>query len=151
MKKKQILILHGPNLNLSGQREPGIYGRTSLEEINKKITEEATRLGADVKIHQSNSEGDLIGFIQKAIGVYQAMVFNPGGYTHTSIALRDAISASLIPTVEVHLSNIYNREAFRQHSMIAPVSMGQISGFGLYSYLLGLQAAVYHLNQTNQA
>ncbi|MHB8481746.1 MAG: type II 3-dehydroquinate dehydratase [Nitrospiria bacterium] len=147
MKKKQILILHGPNLNLLGQREPGIYGRTSFEEVNKKILEEGARLGVDVKIHQSNSEGELIEFIQKAIGVYQAIVFNPGGYTHTSIALRDAISASLIPTVEVHLSNIYNRETFRQTSMIAPVSLGQVSGFGLYSYLLGLQAAIYHLNQ----
>ena len=147
MKKKQILILHGPNLNLLGQREPGIYGRTSFEELNKKIVEEGIKLGVDVKIHQSNSEGELIEFIHKAIGVFQAIVFNPGGYTHTSIALRDAISASSIPTVEVHLSNIYNRETFRQRSMIAPVSLGQISGFGLYSYLLGLQAAVYHLNQ----
>ena len=115
--------------------------------MNKKIIEEGNRLGVDVRVYQSNSEGELIESIQKAIGFYHAIVFNPGGYSHSSIALRDAISASSVPTVEVHLSNIYNREDFRRHSMIAPVSIGQISGFGLNSYLLGLQAVVYHLNQ----
>ncbi|MBI3606262.1 MAG: type II 3-dehydroquinate dehydratase [Nitrospirae bacterium] len=145
--RKKVLVLHGPNLNLLGQREPSVYGRTTLEEINKKIMDEGGRLGIEIKACQSNSEGELIEMIHQAMGEFQAIVINPGGYTHTSVALRDAILASGIPTVEVHLSNIYNREAFRQHSMIAPVSIGQIAGFGPNSYLLGLRAAVDHLNQ----
>lgn len=146
--KKRILILHGPNLNLLGKREPATYGRMTLEEINQKIAGEAEDLGVEVEIHQSNSEGELIEHIQRSGGECHALVINPGAYTHTSIAIRDAISALLIPTVEVHLSNIYNREAFRQHSMIAPVSVGQISGFGPNSYILGLQAALYHLSHS---
>jgi 3-dehydroquinate dehydratase-2 len=146
--KKRILILHGPNLNLLGKREPTTYGRTTLEEINQKIAGEAEHLGVEVEIHHSNSEGELVDHIQRSGGECHALVINPGAYTHTSIAIRDAISALLIPTVEVHLSNIYNREVFRQYSMIAPVSVGQISGFGPNSYILGLQAAVYHLNRT---
>lgn len=145
--RKKVLVLHGPNLNLLGQREPSVYGRTTLEEINKKIMDEGGRLGIEIKACQSNSEGELIEMIHQAMGEFHAIVINPGGYTHTSVALRDAILASGIPTVEVHLSNIYNREAFRQHSMIAPVSIGQIAGFGSNSYLLGLRAAVDHLNQ----
>lgn len=146
--RQRILVLHGPNLNLLGNREPGIYGRLTLEELNQEISVEADRLGIEVEIHQSNSEGELIEHIHKSGVRCQALVINPGAYTHTSIAIRDAISALLIPTVEVHLSNIYNREPFRHHSMIAPVAVGQISGFGPKSYLLGLQAAIYHLRQS---
>ena len=147
MKKKKILVLHGPNLNLLGQREPSIYGKATLEKINREIMAESGRLGVEVKIHQSNAEGTLIDLIHGAIGHFDALVINPGGYTHTSVSLRDAIAGSRIPTVEVHLSNIYNREPFRHHSMIAPVAVGQISGFGPESYLLGLQAAVCHLQK----
>jgi 3-dehydroquinate dehydratase-2 len=147
-RRERILVLHGPNLNLLGKREAAIYGRATLEEVNQKILEEAGRLGVDVEIHQSNSEGELIEHIHQSGEKCQAMVINPGAYTHTSIAIRDAISALVIPTVEVHLSNIYNREPFRQHSVIAPVSLGQVSGFGPNSYLLGLQAALYHLRQS---
>lgn len=145
---KRILVLHGPNLNLLGKREPALYGRMTLAEINSKILEEAKQLGVEVEIHQSNSEGELVEHIHRGGEICHALVINPGAYTHTSIAIRDAISSLLIPTVEVHLSNIYNREAFRQHSMIAPVSVGQISGFGPDSYILGLQAALYHLSHS---
>jgi len=145
---KKILVLHGPNLNLLGKREPATYGRMTLDEINHKILTEAQQLGVEVVIHQSNSEGELIDHIHRGGEICHALVINPGAYTHTSIAIRDAISGLTIPTVEVHLSNIYNREPFRQHSMIAAVSLGQISGFGPNSYILGLQAAVYHLSQS---
>lgn len=145
MRKKKVLVLHGPNLNLLGRREPSVYGTLTMERINRNIVREAKRIDVDVKIHQSNSEGGLIDLIHGAIGKFDAIVINPGGYSHTSVALRDAISASQIPTVEVHLSNIYNREPFRHHSMIAPVSIGQISGFGPNSYLLGLQAVCDHI------
>ena len=138
----KILIIHGPNLNLLGEREPGIYGKESLEDINKKLAELATELKVEVETYQSNVEGEIINSLQKARGKFQAIVINPGGYTHTSVAIRDAIAAVKIPTVEVHLSNIYAREEFRQKSVIAPVAAGQVSGFGANSYLLGLRAAV---------
>ena len=137
----QVLVLHGPNLNLLGAREPQIYGNLTLEQINQQITQLAKQLGLDVRIEQSNHEGELIEYIQQAPqnGI-QAIVINPGGYTHTSVALRDAISATGLPTLEVHLSNIYQREEFRQHSLISAVAVGQISGLGVDSYLLGLRA-----------
>jgi len=137
--------LHGPNLNLLGIREPQVYGSASLDDINKKILQWAKREGVQVEVRQSNSEGELITLIQEAIGRYQGIVINPAAFTHTSIALRDAIASTGIPTVEVHLSNIYKRESFRHQSYLAPVAVGQISGFGANSYLLGLQAIVEHL------
>jgi 3-dehydroquinate dehydratase-2 len=137
----KVLVLHGPNLNLLGSREPQIYGNLTLEQINQQITQLAKTLGLEVRIEQSNHEGELIEYIQQAPqnGI-QAIVINPGGYTHTSVALRDAISATGLPTLEVHLSNIYQREEFRQHSLISAVAVGQISGLGVDSYLLGLRA-----------
>jgi len=140
---KKILVIHGPNLNLLGQREKEIYGQATLEEINIKLKALAKERGADLEIFQSNHEGEIVDTIGRAkendIGV---ILINPAAYTHTSVAIRDAISAVKIPAVEVHLSNIYAREDFRHTSLIAPVSHGQISGFGVDSYLLGLQAAI---------
>jgi 3-dehydroquinate dehydratase-2 len=138
----KILILHGPNLNLLGKREPDKYGTKTLEEINTAIRELAKELDAEVEIFQSNSEGELINKIQSAIDVFDGIVINPAAYTHTSIALRDAVLAFNKPCVEVHLSNIHSREEFRQKSYLAPVCVGQISGFGYDSYLLGLRALV---------
>lgn len=138
-------MLHGPNLNLLGQREPGVYGLVSLAEIDAQLEQAALNLGVQVVAHQSNHEGVLIDLIHAAPGQHQGILINAGAYTHTSVALRDAIAAVQIPTVEVHLSNIYRREEFRHHSLIAPVVLGQISGFGAASYRLGLQALIYHL------
>jgi 3-dehydroquinate dehydratase-2 len=140
-----VLVLHGPNLNLLGQREPGIYGAVTLEEINRLLEAEGEKLQAKVSTMQSNHEGVLVDAIHAAKGEHQGILINAGAYTHTSVALRDAIAAVGIPTVEVHLSNIYQREAFRHHSYIAAVAIGQISGFGAESYRLGLQALVHHL------
>ncbi|MBI5380110.1 MAG: type II 3-dehydroquinate dehydratase [Nitrospirae bacterium] len=139
---KRILVLHGPNLNLLGVREREIYGGDSLEVINRKIRALAKAKGAAVTIRQSNHEGDLVGMVQGAKGRYDALVINPAALTHTSVALRDAVAAVGIPTIEVHLSNLYRREPFRHRSYLAPVCVGQISGFGTHSYLLGLQAAL---------
>ena len=138
---KKILILHGPNLNLLGKRETDIYGEVTLEEINKKLMELAGELGVSIDVYQSNSEGELVTEIQNSMDNYDALVINPGAYTHTSIALRDAIAGAGISTVEVHLSNIYQREEFRKKSMLADVVVGQITGFGIDSYMLGLRAA----------
>jgi len=138
----KILVIHGPNLNLLGKREPDIYGTFTLDDINGRITALARELGADVSFFQSNHEGELVQKIQDAMGVYQAIVINPGAYTHTSVALRDALSSTGIPAVETHISNVYKREEFRRHSYIAGVAAGQITGFGVDSYLLALRAAV---------
>ncbi|BDI18598.1 3-dehydroquinate dehydratase [Nostoc cf. commune SO-36] len=140
-----ILALHGPNLNLLGQREPEIYGSLTLAEINRLLEEQAFKLQAKIFPVQSNHEGTLVDNIHGALGQHQGILINAGAYTHTSVALRDAIAAVNLPTVEVHLSNIYRREDFRHHSYISPVAIGQISGFGVQSYLLGLQALVDHL------
>ncbi|NDJ25143.1 type II 3-dehydroquinate dehydratase [Nostoc sp. B(2019)] len=142
-----ILVLHGPNLNLLGQREPGIYGSLTLPEINRLLEEEGLKLQVKVFPVQSNHEGVLVDTIHEALGQYQGILINAAAYTHTSVALRDAIAAVNLPTVEVHLSNIYRREDFRHHSYIAPVAIGQISGFGVQSYLLGLQALVHILRK----
>jgi 3-dehydroquinate dehydratase II len=144
--KLRVLILHGPNLNLLGLREPGIYGVSTLAEIDTQLVELGKNLNAEVDSFQSNHEGVLVDTIQASRELYQGLVINAGAYTHTSVAIRDAISAVEIPTVEVHLSNIYKREEFRHHSYLAAISIGQISGFGADSYYLGLRALVGHLS-----
>lgn len=141
----KILVLHGPNLNLLGQREPHIYGSMTLEDINSTLNATAQALGVSLRILQSNHEGVLVDAIQGAAQDCQGLVINGGAYTHTSVALRDAIAGVGLPTVEVHLSNLYKREPFRHHSHLAAVSIGQISGFGADSYWLGLQAIVRYL------
>jgi 3-dehydroquinate dehydratase-2 len=143
----KILVLHGPNLNLLGTREPMIYGNITINEINSAISALALEMGIEVNIFQSNSEGALIGEIHSAIGSYDGILINPAAYTHTSIAIRDALSASALPVVEVHLSNIHSREEFRSRSFIAPIAVGQISGFGPDSYLLGLRAIFNHVTK----
>lgn len=135
-----ILVLHGPNLNLLGTREPDVYGRDTLAGINEAITILAAELGISVTCFQSNSEGELIDRIHAAASTCDGIVINPAAYTHTSVAIRDALSAVALPVVEVHLSNIHRREEFRTRSFIAPVAVGQISGFGPDSYLLGVRA-----------
>ncbi len=140
--RKSILVLHGPNLNLLGEREPGIYGKESLNLINQQISEHAHELGVDVEIFQSNSEGALIDRLHGAAAVSSGVIINAGAYTHYSLAIRDAIAAIRLPCVEVHLSNIHAREQFRSQSVISPVCVGVIAGFGKYSYLLALDALV---------
>jgi len=142
---KSVLILHGPNLNLLGMREPEVYGDWTLEDINEELVSCGQDFGVRVRCFQSNSEGALIDALHDARSWAAGVVFNPGAYTHTSVALRDAISAIAIPVVEVHLSNVYAREEFRHKSLLAPVCLGKITGFGWRSYLLGLQALVEHI------
>ncbi len=137
---KQALILHGPNLNLLGVREPDIYGTLSLAEINSRLLEESQKMDLQLRFHQSNHEGELIDFLHEAASWAGGVVFNPAGYTHTSVALRDAVAAIRIPVVEVHLSNVSGREPFRQVSLTAPVCKGVVAGFGWRSYLYALHA-----------
>lgn len=136
-----ILVIHGPNLNLLGKREPGIYGATTLEGINDALEQDALELGVSLRSYQSNSEGDLVSAIHDARGWAEAIIINPAAYTHTSVALRDAIAGVGIPAIEVHLSNVHAREPFRRHSYIAPVAQGTIAGFGVESYRLALRVA----------
>ena len=140
-----ILVLHGPNLNLLGTREPTVYGEATLAEINDMLMGLGKELGVSVEARQSNIEGELVTWIQQAPSQFQGLVFNPAAYTHTSIALRDAVTGVGLPMVEVHLSNIHGREGFRRRSYLASVSLGQISGFGPQSYSLGLRALVHAL------
>jgi 3-dehydroquinate dehydratase-2 len=137
----RVLVVHGPNLNLLGLREPEIYGGDNLQGINARLEELARREHLELRIMQSNDEGAIVDALHGALGWADAVVINPAGYTHTSVAIRDAIQAVRLPTVEVHLSNLYAREPFRHHSLVAAVSVGQVSGFGTDSYLLGLMAA----------
>jgi 3-dehydroquinate dehydratase-2 len=142
--KYNLLVIHGPNLNLLGTRETHFYGSDTIVSINKNIEQRALELNAAVKFHQSNSEGSIVDFLHEN-SASDGLVINPAGYTHTSVAIRDAITAVKMPAVEVHLSNIHSREEFRKHSFIAPVCIGQISGFGAFSYILGLEAVIRHL------
>ena len=136
----KVLLIHGPNLNLLGQREPEVYGKVTIEEINRDVKKEAAKEDITIEIIQSNHEGEIVDAIGKAKDNFEGIIINPAAYTHTSIAIRDAISAAGIPAVEVHLSNIYSREEFRHTSLVAPVALGQISGFGKYSYILAVKA-----------
>ena len=138
----KILVIHGPNLNLLGAREVDVYGTVTIDDINAELAKIARAKNVTLEVIQSNHEGDIVEAIGKAKGAFDAILINPAAYTHTSIAIRDAISAVNIPTVEVHLSNIYAREEFRHTSLIAPVAKGQVSGFGMTSYTLGLEAAI---------
>ena len=138
----KILVIHGPNLNLLGQREPEIYGKATIDDINAELKKAAKPKKVELEIMQSNHEGEIVSAIGKAKGAFDSILINPAAYTHTSVAIRDAVSAAGVPTVEVHLSNIYAREEFRHTSLIAPVARGQVSGFGVSSYLLGLEAAI---------
>ena len=137
----KVLVLNGPNLNLLGQREPEVYGRTTLADIGALLRGKGRDLSVEIDFRQSNHEGELVSWIQSAQQDFSVVILNAGAYTHTSVALRDAIAASTVPTIEVHLSNIYAREEFRHKSLIAPVCRGQISGFGAHSYVLALEAA----------
>jgi 3-dehydroquinate dehydratase II len=147
----KILVLNGPNLNLLGIREPGVYGNVGLDEINQRISEYGLKLGVEVKCQQSNHEGVMIDALHDARSWAAGVVINPGGYTHTSVALRDAIAGIGIPVVEVHLSNVYAREEFRHKSLVSAVCRGKISGFGWRSYLLGLQALIDVVKNDQQA
>lgn len=138
----RILFLNGPNLNLLGQREPDVYGRATLADIEAKVRARAKKLKVTLEFRQSNLEGELVGWIQQAKGKFEVIVLNAAAYTHTSVALRDAIAAVGIPTIEIHLSNVHAREEFRHKSLIAPVCRGQIVGFGVNSYVLAVEAAV---------
>jgi 3-dehydroquinate dehydratase II len=138
----KILVIHGPNLNMLGKRETDVYGKTSLDTINKNLKAMARKEGSEAEIVQSNYEGKIVETIQKAAGMYDVLIINPAAFTHTSIAIRDAILAVEIPTIEVHLTNIYRREEFRHKSFIAPAAIGQITGFGENSYYLAMRAAL---------
>jgi len=148
--RARVRVLHGPNLNLLGTREPEIYGHITLAEIDAELARRAAERGAEVQCTQSNIEGELVDMIQAARGWADAIVINPGSYTHTSIAIRDAIDAVAIPTVEVHLSNIHAREAFRARSITGARAIGLISGFRAQSYYLGLDAALSHVESTRR-
>jgi len=143
----RILVLHGPNLNLLGTREPGVYGTTTLQGINQALTSLAAELSLELRILQTNCEGAMVDAIQGAMADCKGILINPAAYTHTSVAIRDAIAATALPAVEVHLSNVHAREPFRSHSYIAPVAIGQICGFGANSYLLGLRALAERLGK----
>ncbi|MFO1464649.1 MAG: type II 3-dehydroquinate dehydratase [bacterium] len=144
--KRKILVIHGPNLNLLGLREPEVYGAVTQKDIDRTLKAIAAEENLVLRIFQSNGEGELVDAIQEAVGQFDGILINPAAYTHTSVALRDAVAAVGLPVVEVHLSNIYKREEFRHHSYIAPVALGQVSGFGAYSYVLGLYGLIQEID-----
>lgn len=144
----RLLVLHGPNLNLLGQREPEVYGSLTLDQINASLEELAKEIGCTLSFMQSNHEGELIEAIHGAVGSFDGIIINPAAYTHTSVAIRDAFAAVALPFVEVHMSNVYRREEFRHHSYLAPLAIGQISGFGVESYLLGLRAIFKYIKKS---
>jgi len=144
---KKILVVHGPNLQLLGEREVSVYGKVTLDEINQALEREALALGVGLEILQSNHEGEIVDRIGSARGTFSGVLINPAAYTHTSIAIRDALAACGLPAVEVHLSHIYKREDFRQHSMTAPACVAQVTGFGRGSYLLGLRGLVIYISK----
>jgi 3-dehydroquinate dehydratase II len=146
-KRLRILVLNGPNLNLLGRRSPEIYGSSTLADVERQLQEAAAEFGCEVECRQSNHEGDLVSWIGEAMGVMDGLIINPGAYTHTSIALRDAIEGTGIPAVEVHISNIQAREEFRHHSLSAPVCVGQVCGFGVAGYVLALRALAQWLRE----
>jgi len=146
--KMKVLVINGPNLNRLGLREPEIYGSFTLADLERALKKEGEVLGIELDFFQSNSEGAIVDTIQQARGRYDGIIINPGAYTHYSIAIRDAIAGEGIPTVEVHISNIYKREEFRHHSVIAPVAIGQISGFGIYGYIMALYGLNNYLRST---
>jgi len=146
----KILVLNGPNLNLLGSRQPELYGAVSLKEIEESLKQLASKLGVELEFFQSNSEGELVDKIQSAFGSCQGILINAGAYTHTSIAIRDALLAVKIPFVEVHLSNIFSREQFRHHSYLSDIALGVVCGFGANSYLLGLEALVEYLKEQSE-
>ncbi len=149
----KILVINGPNLNFLGKREPDIYGSTTLEDINLKLSDLASTYGKNVELEffQSNSEGEIVSRIQKAYGAFDGILINPAAYTHTSVAIRDAILSTGLPTVEVHISNVYKREGFRHKSFISDISIGIVSGFGINSYLLGLRGLIEYLISSGNA
>lgn len=147
----KLLLIHGPNLNMLGTREPEQYGNETFEDINKNLYAYCFKINAELEIFQSNCEGEIVTKIQQAIGYYDGIIINPAAYTHTSVAIRDAISAVKIPTIEVHLSNVYSREEFRHHSFIAPVCIGQIAGFKANSYKLAIDAMLDYLKNNETA
>jgi 3-dehydroquinate dehydratase II len=151
MSPLKILVLHGPNLNLLGRREPEIYGSITIDQVNSALEEKAAALGAAIDLFQSNHEGELIDQIQSASATYSGILINPAAFTHYSYALREALAAAGLPLVEVHLSNIFARETFRSHSVVSPVAAGMICGFGLNSYLLGLEALVQVIGAGEQS
>jgi 3-dehydroquinate dehydratase-2 len=144
-KLARILVLHGPNLNLLGQREPEVYGRKTLAQIDADLATRAKELDVEIECFQSNHEGELVDRVQQAMGNAGGILINPAGFTHSSVALRDALAAVALPVIEVHLSNVYARESFRQHSFVSPIAMGVISGLGAHGYLLALEAMAIHL------
>ncbi|MBE9544369.1 MAG: type II 3-dehydroquinate dehydratase [Proteobacteria bacterium] len=146
LPQKKILVIHGPNLNMLGQREPEIYGDQSLDEINAQLLKLGEKLGMEIETYQSNHEGEIVDRIQLAVGSCDGILINPAAYTHTSIAIRDALSLMDIPVIEIHLSNIYKREPFRHKSLIADIAAARISGFGAQGYLLALQGLVKMLS-----
>jgi 3-dehydroquinate dehydratase-2 len=145
--KRRILVINGPNLNLLGTREPGIYGKMTLADVVEGLRRRAGELGAELEAIQSNGEGELVSAIQSATGTFDGLILNPGAYTHTSIAIRDAIQGVALPCVEVHLSNVYAREEFRQRSLTAPACVGQVAGFGPDSYRLALEGLLAYLSE----
>lgn len=146
----KLLIIHGPNLNLLGAREPQTYGNESFDSINKKLYAHCFKTNIELEVFQSNSEGEIVTKIQQALNEFDGIIINPAAYTHTSVAIRDAIAAVNIPTIEVHLSNVYAREEFRHHSFIAPVCIGQIAGFKSHGYKLAIDAMAQYLNKQNE-